>query len=241
MRTMAQEDFPTSSAVTGGDADLAAQLLMDAADALSPDTPERRVDDIETTARTSLSHRHPDVRNCAIAALARLGRATTTDLHLGVGDGSPAVRRRTVEAAIELHLRGLGDPEAILELLVGRLDDDALVSEVAAFGIGEFGPEPAVTAPAMDDAISRLEVMARGHDDPLCRESAVAALGAAHRGKEAVLAALDDKATVRRRAVLALAPFSGSDVDAALERALVDRDRQVRQAAEDQLSARGSA
>ncbi len=38
---------------------------------------------------------------------------------------------------------------------------------------------------------------------------------------------------MRRRAVLALAPFDGPEVDAALERAGRDRDWQVRQAAED--------
>jgi len=40
---------------------------------------------------------------------------------------------------------------------------------------------------------------------------------------------------VRRRAVIALAPFEGPEVDAALEAARTDRDWQVRQAAEDQL------
>jgi len=49
------------------------------------------------------------------------------------------------------------------------------------------------------------------------------------------LAATTDKATVRRRAVIALAPFEGPEVDAALEIARTDRDWQVRQAAEDQL------
>jgi hypothetical protein len=38
---------------------------------------------------------------------------------------------------------------------------------------------------------------------------------------------------VRRRAVLALAPFDGPEVDAAIDAALEDRDWQVRQAAED--------
>ena len=38
---------------------------------------------------------------------------------------------------------------------------------------------------------------------------------------------------MRRRAVLALAPFDGPEVEAALERAGQDRDWQVRQAAED--------
>jgi hypothetical protein len=39
--------------------------------------------------------------------------------------------------------------------------------------------------------------------------------------------------------VLALAPFDGPDVEAALDRALTDRDWQVRQAAEDLRRASG--
>ena len=42
-----------------------------------------------------------------------------------------------------------------------------------------------------------------------------------------------DKSTIRRRAVLALAPFEGDQVEAALAEARSDRDWQVRQAAED--------
>ena len=49
----------------------------------------------------------------------------------------------------------------------------------------------------------------------------------------AIIAATSDKPAVRRRAVLALAPFEGPEVEAAIERALTDRDWQVRQAAED--------
>jgi HEAT repeat protein len=77
--------------------------------------------------------------------------------------------------------------------------------------------------------------VATGHDDPTCREAAVAALGAIGdpTGLPAVLAATGDRPAVRRRAVLALAPFDGPEVEAALERALTDRDWQVRQAAED--------
>ena len=55
-------------------------------------------------------------------------------------------------------------------------------------------------------------------------------------GLGAILAATSDKATVRRRAVIALAPFDGPDVQDALERARSDRDWQVRQAAEDLLA-----
>ena len=66
----------------------------------------------------------------------------------------------------------------------------------------------------------------------------MAALGAIgdRRGLDAVLtAASGDRPAVRRRAVVALAAFDGPEVDAALERALTDRDWQVRQAAEDLL------
>jgi HEAT repeat protein len=102
------------------------------------------------------------------------------------------------------------------------------VVEAAAWSSGEREPaEPGIVA-----------VLARvgsGHDDPLCREAAVAALGAIGdpAGLPAILAATHDRPAVRRRAVLALAPFEGPEVDAAIERALQDRDWQVRQAAED--------
>jgi HEAT repeat protein len=72
----------------------------------------------------------------------------------------------------------------------------------------------------------------------LCRESAVAALGAIGdpTGLPAILAALDDKPAVRRRAAVALAAFTGPSVEAALRRCLDDRDWQVRQVAEDLLA-----
>ena len=56
---------------------------------------------------------------------------------------------------------------------------------------------------------------------------------------DAILAGTADKPAIRRRAVLALAPFVGPDharageVADTLQRALTDRDWQVRQAAED--------
>ena len=70
---------------------------------------------------------------------------------------------------------------------------------------------------------------------PAASESCIAALGAIGdpRGLPAVLAGCRDKPAVRRRAVLALAPFDGPEVEAALAAALEDRDWQVRQAAED--------
>ena len=106
------------------------------------------------------------------------------------------------------------------------------VVEAACWALGERGPA------AGDDAVAALARVATGHDDPLCREAAVAALGAIgdEAGLPAILAATSDRPAVRRRATLALAPFEGPEVQATLERALQDRDWQVRQAAEDLLS-----
>ncbi len=89
------------------------------------------------------------------------------------------------------------------------------------------------------DVLAALVEVARSHDDPLCRESAIAALGAIGDpgGLAAILAGLDDKPEVRRRAVIALAPFDGPEVDAALLRATTDRDKQVRAAASELLGA----
>ncbi len=84
-------------------------------------------------------------------------------------------------------------------------------------------------------SLSALADVTRGHRDALAREAAVAALGALGDpdALPAILEACRDKPAVRRRAVLALAPFDGPEVDAAITAALTDRDWQVRQAAED--------
>ena len=188
----------------------------------------------ETQARANIDHPHHDVRVAAVASLARLQTFSADDLQVSLSDPSSLVRRRGVEAAAQLIQRGEGT-SAVAHSLTAALSDDRSVAEASAFALGEFGPE----AEAVDEiAIDSLVTLATEHEDPLCRESAVAALGALHRGRSTVLAALSDKATVRRRAVLALAPFEGEDVNSALTTALEDRDWQVRQAAEDQLAAR---
>ena len=76
-------------------------------------------------------------------------------------------------------------------------------------------------------------------EDQLCREAAVASLGAigSPLGLETILAALKDKPAIRRRAVIALAAFEDPRVDEALKKSLDDRDWQVRQIAEDLLDA----
>ena len=115
--------------------------------------------------------------------------------------------------------------------LLGLLaDDEVTVVEAAAWAVGELG-DHAVARGAVD----ALAHTVAHHRDALAREAGVAALGALGdpAALPAILHACTDKPAVRRRAVLALAPFEGPEVDAAIQDALDDRDWQVRQAAED--------
>lgn len=167
-----------------------------------------------------------ELREAALGALLRIGVLDTGRLAGFCSDPEPRVRRRAAELAPRLD-----DPGATEDLLVSLLNDLPEIVEVAAFALGEVGSADGVElAPSTTNA---LESIVRTHADALCREAAVAALGALHTGLATILIACQDKATVRRRAVLALAPFDGPDVDAALEVARTDRDWQVRQAAED--------
>ncbi|MDE3007560.1 MAG: HEAT repeat domain-containing protein [Acidobacteriota bacterium] len=114
--------------------------------------------------------------------------------------------------------------DGLADALVEALgDDDPLVVERAAFALGEH---------ACVVALDALRDTGANHDDPRCRESAVAALGAIgdERALTTVIAALEDKAPIRRRAIVALSNFEGPEVDAALARAGEDRDWQVRAA-----------
>jgi HEAT repeat protein len=182
-------------------------------------------------ARRLLPDPDAGVRIAALGALDRLGQLSAIELEAGLSDGAPTVRRRACEIAARWPGVGSDDEPSLISLLP-RLDDpDPIVVEVAAWASGERQPpEPLV--------VGRLAELATGHEDAMCREAAVAALGAigAEDGLPAILAATHDKATVRRRAVIALAPFEGPDVDAALQAARTDRDWQVRQAAEDLLA-----
>jgi HEAT repeat protein len=145
--------------------------------------------------------------------------ATDADVTAALADAVADVRRRACEVAVS-HLP--------VDLRRTLSDADPMVVEAAAWALGERGSDAA-------GAVDALVAVATDHPDALCREAAVAALGAIGdvRGLPAILAATSDKPAVRRRAVIALAPFDGPEVDAALERALEDRDWQVRQAAED--------
>ena len=113
---------------------------------------------------------------------------------------------------------------ATLDVVIDLLDDDdALVVDAAAFALGEH---------AYVGGVERLCVVATDHDDARCRESAIASLGAIgdDRARAVILAALTDKAPIRRRAIVALANFEGPISRRRSKRPSEDRDWQVRSA-----------
>jgi HEAT repeat protein len=168
------------------------------------------------------SLRAPVVRHrvLALRGLVRLEVMDSERWRAVIADRDAEVRRDALEQLA--HARDV-DPN-ILDEVVGLLhDDDALVVDAAAFALGEQLYAPAVPS---------LVEVARFHEDARCRESAIAALGAIgdEAALSAIIAALEDKAPVRRRAIVALSNFEGPEVDAALDAAGEDRDWQVRAA-----------
>jgi HEAT repeat protein len=184
-----------------------------------------RGDDHLSLLRTHLSADAPRQRILALRGAVRQSIATDSDWLTALGDDDVDVRR---EALTLLAYQPLSDQRLTNKMIELLGDVDPLVVDAAAFALGEHH---------CAGAVESLVVIAHGHDDARCRESAVAALGAIgdDRGRVAVLGALEDKAPVRRRAIVALANFEGPDIEAALAKAADDRDWQVR-AAVDQLA-----
>jgi HEAT repeat protein len=171
--------------------------------------------------RSSLTSDLPRLRVLALRAAARRALLEDDDWASALGDVDAEVRRD----AVNLVAYEEGTGSAVTARIIPLLDDeDPLVVDGAAFALGEK---------MCVEAVERLCDVAQHHDDARCREAAVAALGVIgdERGRAAVLGALDDKPPVRRRAIVALANFEGPDIDAALEKASLDRDWQVRAAA----------
>ncbi|MDP7067353.1 MAG: hypothetical protein QF637_07010 [Acidimicrobiales bacterium] len=180
----------------------------------------------ESLARTSLSSDDPPSRCLALGALQRMDSLSSSELSAALNDPSASVRRRALEITA-----GRSDVNARCCLT----DADPSVAEAAAFAVGE----------QMDVAgVRPLIEMAERHDDALCRESAVAALGALVSSIDVdgeailgcLLGAMNDKAQIRRRAVLGLFQFDDPRAQKAMEEALGDTDRQVRSIAADLLS-----
>ena len=193
----------------------------------SPEEQRRRVSaitcgyrDDEHSARELLYDASPKVRSAALGALARMGRATQQDANNALQDGAAEVRRAACELANQL-------PSVEFATLLE--DPDPRVVEACAFALGEC---------EISEAVPMLMRVVKDHNDPLCRETAVAALGniGDDRSRVTIINALNDSVQIRRRALIALANFSGADVRQAIQDRLTDRDWQVRQAAEDLLS-----
>lgn len=174
-----------------------------------------------TALRDARTSGDASLRTLALGALSRLGELDAAQLVAALVDEHRDVRVRALELAIH---------QGEIDLVPHLSDPDDLVVETAAWAIGE-------REEALASTVAALCEVATTHDVSICREAAIAALGAlgSPDGLDAILAGLNDRAPVRRRAVLALAPFDGPEVRAALEKATTDRDRQVRQAAEDLL------
>jgi HEAT repeat protein len=173
----------------------------------------------EPAVRPLLEHDDSVIRELALGALHRMGALTPDDLANAVGDKDRLVRRRVAEL-------GAGYPTVDLAPLLA--DGESVVVETAVWSYGE-------RVDVANNILNTIISLTTEHDDALVREAGAAALGAIgdERGVPAILTACTDKPAVRRRAVLALAPFSGSEIDAAIDTALNDRDWQVRQSAED--------
>lgn len=170
------------------------------------------------TAQAAKNDDDPRVRASALGALDRMGVLADGELRDALLDPSPKVRMRAASLSVG---RTKVSPAPLLD------DPSDDVVETAAWACGERGAENL-------DTVARLGELTTGHSNPLVREAAVAALGAIGHpaGLDAILAATTDRVAVRRRAVLALAPFDGPEVEAAIRRASKDRDWQVRDAAE---------
>ena len=166
-----------------------------------------------------LEHPEPDVRATALRVLDNEGKLEKGIVERSLSDSAFKVRN-----ALAYLISRNRDIPAMKFLL----DEDAEIVEVACWGIGERGDASA-------EVLDVLQSITESHSDSLCRESAVAALGALGNRDAlgSILKAVEDIATVRRRAVLALAPFDGPEVELAIAKALEDRDWQGRQAAED--------
>ncbi|MEO9180291.1 MAG: HEAT repeat domain-containing protein, partial [Acidimicrobiales bacterium] len=144
----------------------------------------------------------------------------TDDWNQAFGDSDVDVRR---EALSQVAHAPVNDQSVIDAVVACLSDNDALVVDAALFALGEH---------LLADAVEQMCAIATTHEDARCRESAIAALGAIgdDRARPAILAALNDKPPVRRRAIVALSNFEGPDIDKALALASEDRDWQVRAA-----------
>lgn len=159
-------------------------------------------------------------RVLALRGLVRQALMTNELWLSSLRDDDVEMRREALQQLAHAPLDG----PLVLDVVVTLLGDgDALVVDAAAFAIGEH---------LYAEGVVPLSGVAANHEDARCRESAIAALGTIgdDRARAVILASLNDKPPIRRRAIVALSNFEGPDIDAALDGAAEDRDWQVRSA-----------
>ena len=171
---------------------------------------------------TAFAHDNHHIRSLALHGLLKNNVLTDEQVRSAEVDPSRLVRHRLAQ---------LGAVEPRINLSILLHDVDFAVAETAAWSLGE-------RVDVTPDEFALLLEGGAHHDHAIVRESCIAALGAIGnpRAVPVILEGCNDNPAVRRRAILALAPFTGPEVTAALEKALLDRDWQVRQAAEDLLA-----
>jgi HEAT repeat protein len=177
-------------------------------------------DDYVVVLRSNLTSGVARHRILALRGAVRQQLVTSLDWTRALGDSDVDVRREALNQVAHAAL----DDQSVIDAVVQCLSDsDALVIDGALFALGEH---------LFAGAVDLMCAIATTHEDARCRESAIAALGAIgdDRARPAILAALNDKPPVRRRAIVALSNFEGPDIDAALALASEDRDWQVRAA-----------
>lgn len=177
-------------------------------------------DDYVVVLRSNLTSGVARHRILALRGAVRQQLVTSHDWTRALGDSDVDVRREALNQVAHAAL----DDQSVIDAVVQCLSDsDALVVDGALFALGEH---------LFAGAVDLMCAIATTHEDARCRESAIAALGAIgdDRARPAILAALNDKPPVRRRAIVALSNFEGPDIDAALALASEDRDWQVRAA-----------
>lgn len=169
-------------------------------------------------AKEALSDPDGAVRASALVALWRNDALDAQELERAFKDPDPLVRRGACDLCATRD-----DQDTSLINALG--DPDPLVVEAAAVALGER---------ELRRSVGPLSTLVATHKDPRVKEAALGALGAIgdEAGLGAIMGALDEKPTVRRRAVVALAAFEGQEVHEALVRASTDRDWQVREVAE---------
>ena len=179
----------------------------------------RGEDDDLTLLTRGLSADRTRTRILALRGLCRCATVTEDQWRAALADDDVDVRREALT-----QLSQYEPSTSLMDEVVTLLEnEDALVVDAAAFALGEFLYEPAVSV---------LCRVAATHDDARCREAAIAALGAIGHddARDVIIGALKDKPPVRRRAIVALANFEGPDIEQALALASEDKDWQVRAA-----------